>query len=214
MAKDEKAQNQNDKAVQKGQQAANETAETGKKMAGEAGETGKKVSEEATETGKKVSEEAAESGKKMMDESAETAKKASEAGQRGMQQMADLGRSQSDQFRNMLAMANNGYSDMARFSRGDMEALIQSSARLAKGFQEISMEMMQFSQESMRKSLKRANELMECRSVEDMLSLQQDFMKESVDDLLQESAKLLQLSSRMTNDAVQPIQQRAGRGDN
>jgi hypothetical protein len=44
------------------------------------------------------------------------------------------------------------------------------------------------------------------------VAVQRDFVKETVDVFLNESAKLLQLSSRVANDAVSPINERVGDG--
>ena len=54
-----------------------------------------------------------------------------------------------------------------------------------------------------------ASNLMECRTVEDMVGVQRDFVKETVDTLLAESARIFSMSSRVASDAVTPLGERA-----
>lgn len=112
-------------------------------------------------------------------------------------QAAEFSQRQQDQMRAMFG-ASNGLADGA-----NMDAVMQSSARLAKGMQDLSWEMMQYTQQSLRLSLKTANEMMTCRSVENMLEIQRDYMRESVDTFLEESAKMLEMSTSVASQAVE-----------
>ncbi len=119
------------------------------------------------------------------------------------------GRRQAEQMRSMMAATGaRVYGDMREVSRGDVDVLMQTSARLAKGMQDMSWEMMSFTQHSLQLGLKTANDLMTCRTVEDMMAVQSNFMRQSVDTLLQESARLLEMSGSMASEAVHPIQNR------
>jgi len=93
-------------------------------------------------------------------------------------------------------------------SHGDVDLLLQSGARLAKGMQDMGWEVMQYTQESLRMSLQAANQMMTCRTAEDWMQLQRNYLKDSVDTFLQESARLLQMSTHVTSDAVSPIADR------
>jgi len=143
------------------------------------------------------------------DAAAQIAATASEAGISGINQAADIGRRQSEQFRDMMGAGTRLYGDLGEVSRDDVDTLMQTSARLAKGVQDVSWEVMHYTQQSLQLSLRTCNDLMTCRTVEDMLSVQRNFMRQSVDSFLQESAKLLELSSGAASEAVQPIQGRA-----
>ncbi|MBY0430592.1 MAG: phasin family protein [Rhodospirillales bacterium] len=136
---------------------------------------------------------------------AEMAKGGVEMAKRGMQQAADVSRRQTDATLQMMGMSPAALTELSQASRDDMEAMVESSTRIARDFQEMGMEWMHITQESLRMSMKAANELMECRSMEDLVQTQRHLMKESMDVFLNESSRLLQLSSRLTTDAVNPF---------
>lgn len=121
-----------------------------------------------------------------------------EAVERSMEQAAEFGRRQSEQVRSLADASARMAGDMA--SRQDVNALVESSTRLAKGVQDMGWEMLQFSQNSLRLSLKTANDLMACRSVEDMMEIQREFMRESVDSFMQESARILDMSNSVASE--------------
>ena len=129
---------------------------------------------------------------------------------RGLRQAADMMRQRGQDMGKLFAVPGQAYQDLTEYSKADVEALVQSSTRLARGLQEMGWEVSQFTQESVRLGLQLTNELLECRSVEDLVARQRDFIKESVDIVLSRSARLLSLSSRVANDAVTPINQRIG----
>lgn len=161
---------------------------------------------------KEQGERAAETGAQAAEETVEATERAAENMQQGMRRAEDIGRQQAEQMRTVLSASTKAYQEVADYSKDDMEAMIQSGARLAKGFQEMSWEVMNFTQESLRASLRAANDLMECRSVEDFVAVQRNYLKESVDSFLSESAKLLQMTSAAADEAVNPINQRVEGG--
>jgi phasin family protein len=128
--------------------------------------------------------------------------------ERGMQQASELGRRGSEQMRSLVGASARAYRDITDFSRGDVDTLMQTSAKLARGIQDVSWEVMQFTQASMRMSMQCANEMLTCRSVEDVVEVQRNFLKDSVDTILQEGARLLEISGHVATDAVSPITER------
>lgn len=128
------------------------------------------------------------------------AMQASRMTERAMGQGAEFGRLQQNQMQALFG-ASRGLAES-----GNMDAVMQSRARFAKGMQDLSWEMMQFTQQSLRLSLKTANDMMSCRSVENMLEIQRDYLRESVDTFLEESAKMLEMGTNVATEAVEPIE--------
>lgn len=147
---------------------------------------------EAVDATRRDGEKAARAGARMASAAGESA--------------ADFGVSQAERMRGILGSSAQAYRDLT--SDGDMDAILQTSARLARGMQDVGWEVMQFSQNSLRMQIKAANDLMSCRSIEDMVQVQRDIMRESVDTFLQESARLLEISSNVASDAMGPLGQR------
>jgi hypothetical protein len=130
---------------------------------------------------------------------------------RGLRQAADMARQQNEKTQALLGQPTEIYREFAEHSQADLDAVMQTGTRVARGFQELSLEVSQFTQHSLRMGMRLANEMMECRSVEDVMAVQRDFMKESLDNFLNESARLLTLSSRLANDAVAPVTEKISR---
>lgn len=172
------------------EQAVENTAETmaeGSRQAAEIGRQTRRAGESAAESAIHTSGRMAE---------------------QGANQAAEIGRRQSEQVRALLGAGTRLYGDLNETSKEDVDTLMQSSARLAKGVQDMSWEVMYYTQQSLQLGLRTANDLMTCRTVDDLLDLQRNFVRESVDTFLQESAKLLEMSSGVATDAAAPIQQR------
>ncbi len=139
-----------------------------------------------------------------------TAEQTAGIADRELRQAAEMMRQGGQDVSKLLALPTLAYQDLAEHSQADFGALVQSSARLARGIQEMGWEASQLTQESVRLGMQLANDLLECRSVEDLVNRQRDFLKESVEVVLSGSARLLTLSSRVANDAASPINQRIG----
>ena len=135
------------------------------------------------------------------------------AGDTAQQQAAEATKHQGDQWRNVLDNSAQYYRDVAELSRDDVEAFFQSSARMARGMQEVVWEMINLTQENVSLGAKHANSLLQCRSIEDAFARQRDFLKETVNSLMSCGAKVLQMSTQVTNEAVAPINQRVADND-
>lgn len=129
--------------------------------------------------------------------------------EQGLEEATDLTQRQSEQVRSLLGAGTRLYNDMGEIAPADVESLIETGARLAKGAQDVSWEMVHYTQQSLQLGMRCANELMTCRTVEDMLKVQRNFARQSVDSLLQESVKLLELSTGTVQDVAPSLQQRA-----
>ncbi|MBC7952008.1 MAG: phasin family protein [Rhodospirillaceae bacterium] len=126
----------------------------------------------------------------------------------GMSQASDVSHRQTEQVRALMGSGTRLYADPGEVSRDDVDTVMQTSARLAKGVQSMSWEVMNYTQQSLQLSLQTANDLMTCRTIEDMLNIHRNFMRQSVNTFLQESARLLEMSSGVTDEVTAPIQQR------
>jgi hypothetical protein len=122
--------------------------------------------------------------------------------------VAEFGRRSTDQFQSVAGAGMRAYREITDDSKDDVDALMQSGAKLAKGVQDMSWEMMQYTQHSLQLSMRTANDLLGCRSMEDMMQVSREFMRESVDTFLQESARLLEMSSSVASEAVTPIKEK------
>lgn len=185
------------------------TIEAGTEMTQQAAEAGQQAAEQGARAMRETSEQTARMGRDMAEQAAQIGRQAAD---QAIRQSQDMAQQQAEQLRDLMSAQTRAYSEVAESSRDDVDAILQSGQRLAKGMQDMGWEWMQWTQQNFRRSLRVANTLMECRSVEDLVAIQRDFMRESVDTLMNESARLLQMSSQVASDAVNPIHQRVASG--
>lgn len=180
------------------QRAARSNEEAASRSMERSMEAGRQATEQATR-------QTAELGRQATEQTAQLA-------DRGLRQAADMARQQGEQARNLMLSSSEAYRDLTEYSRADFDAMLQSGTRLAQGLQEMGWQMSNLTQETLRLSMRLANELMGCRTVEDLVAAQRDFVKDSVDAFLAGSARMLSMSSKVASDAVTPINERVGDG--
>ncbi len=191
-----------DEAGRLSAEAGRQATEAGRQAATEAGRQATEVGRQAAEAGRQGIER---TRKAAVETSEATLQAGNRAAERGVQQAAELSRRGGEQMRSLVTASAQVYRDMTDFSKGDVDAMMQTSARLAKSVQDVSMEVMQYTQMSLRMGLQVANEMMTCRSVEDFMQVQRNFLQESVDSFLQESARLLEISSHAASETITPL---------
>jgi len=111
-----------------------------------------------------------------------------------------------------VAKANSafikGYEDIQGFGKGNVDALVLAGTVFAKGAEQISKQLMALTQSSMQSSVVTAKALMGCKTLRDVIDLQADFARSNFDTLVAEGAKLSEISLKVTNEAIAPIQAR------
>ena len=111
-----------------------------------------------------------------------------------------------------VAKANSafikGYENFQGFGKENVDAIVQASTIFAKGAEQISKQVMALTQSSMQSSVVTAKALMGCKTLRDVIDLQAGFARSNFDSLVAEGAKLSELSYKVTNAAIAPIQAR------
>jgi len=114
--------------------------------------------------------------------------------------------------REQVAKANTvflkGYEDAQGFGKGNVDAFVQASTIFANGAEQISKQVMALTQNSMQSSVVTAKALLGCKTLRDVIDLHADYTRSSFDALVAEGTKLSELSLKVTNDAIAPIQAR------
>lgn len=128
-----------------------------------------------------------------------------EAAAKGYEQALGLTR---EQFAKTNSAFLKGYEDAQGFGKENVDALVQASTIFAKGAEQISKQMMALTQNSMQSSVVTAKALLGCKTLRDVIDLQTDYARSSFDSLMAEGAKLSELSMKVTNEAIAPIQAR------
>lgn len=106
------------------------------------------------------------------------------------------------------AAAFNGYDEFAGLGKGNFDAFVQSNSVVAKGFETIGMEILAFAQRSVEDNMAQARALIGVRDLQEFVDLQNEFAKQRLEETLAETAKLTELSAKVANAAIEPLQKR------
>ncbi|HYD31679.1 MAG TPA: phasin family protein [Azospirillaceae bacterium] len=101
-----------------------------------------------------------------------------------------------------------GYDDIASFSKQNVDAVVQSSTIVAKGAEEAGKAVAAYAQVSLEKGVATGKALMGAKTLKDVIDLQTSFAKQSFDAFMAESTRLSELSVKVTNEALAPINAR------
>lgn len=114
----------------------------------------------------------------------------------------------TEQVENAAAVLFKGYDDIAALSQGNLEAVVKANTLLAKGAEAISKELMGYAQSSFEQAALAARALFGAKTLQDLIALNNDFAKTSVDNFLANSAKLSDMTVRVANEAIEPLSAR------
>lgn len=106
------------------------------------------------------------------------------------------------------AAAVNGYDDLAVLGKSNFDAFVQSNSVVARGFEAIGMEVLACAQRSVEENMAQARALIGARDLREFVELQNDFAKRRVERVLAETAKFTELSTKVANEAMEPLQKR------
>ena len=100
------------------------------------------------------------------------------------------------------------YGETAQLTAEDMQAIATCSSIAAGGMGEMRHAWMDWLSRSLRVGARASEQLLRCTTIEQLADIQRNFLKESLDSLLEGSAQMLRISSRITEDAARPIEDR------
>ncbi len=108
----------------------------------------------------------------------------------------------TDQFTRTLGFAEPQSQELARKSSQNLEAVTQATSVLAQGAQEISRDWLGFAQEGLKRNMEGLNALTRCRSVQDVVAVQSDLVRDNFQQVIDNSRRLSEVSVRVAQDAT------------
>jgi phasin family protein len=173
------------------------TAESARNTAAEATRKARAIAEEAA----KASEQAARAGVDIAREGASTMRdnvlSSLETAVHGFQRM-------TDQFTQVLGGPEG--EELARRSSQNIEAVSQASTMLARGFHEASQVWFGLARDQMAKNMDALNRLVQCRSIQDAMAIQSELVRDNLQQTIDTSRRIAELSTRLANEAARTIQ--------
>lgn len=115
----------------------------------------------------------------------------------------------SEQLEKATQSLMQAYEEVNAFARASVDANLKSVTAAAKGWDESSRSAGSLVQENISRLLNAGKTVTEAKSVRDVVTLQQELMKDCVDLWMAGAAKLSEISARTAKDVVEPVAQHA-----
>ncbi|WP_048708907.1 phasin family protein [Microvirga massiliensis] len=154
-----------------------------------------------TDTRKGVSEaanEAKDAGQQAIDSAAGSAQEAAIVGLDGARRM-------TEQFTRVLGLSGRESEAVARQASENLGALTETGTILARGFQDVSREWLTLSQHGLQKNIDGLTQLARCRSLQDLVAVQSELMRNNWHYMIDVSRQLAEHSIEIANEAAQTI---------
>ncbi len=150
-------------------------------------------------------EAAVNAGRKNM----ETAMQAGgEAVAKGYEQAVGMSARQFEAAFKAGADAFGGYEDFVGFGKGNIDAVMQSSALFTKGLQDINAAWFGLAQTSMDESVAATRAMLGAKNIGDVVKMRMDFAKSNYEKVVGETRKISELSMKVAEEATSPITDR------
>lgn len=172
-------------------------------------ETTQDAVQEGTRRIKDITNETAAAGQHAVSATAEAARVGAETLQHTVQAGWDvtskLAQRSTDQFMQVFGLSGQQSQELAHQSSQNIQAIANTSAILARGFQDIVREWLSFTQSRLDENLDRLNALKTCQSIPDLVALQSDLIRENLEELIDKGQQIMERSTKVTHEAVRTI---------
>ena len=169
------------------------------RAADEAARTARTVTDEAA----RVGEQSARAGAGIARRSTETARDTFQA---GLNTATETFQRLSDQFTKVLGFNGPQSEELTRRASQNLQAVSQASNVLARGAQEATREVLNLVQDRLQKNVEAVNRLAGTRSVQDFVAVQSDLVRDGLQQVIDTSKRIAELSVRVAEEAARAIQ--------
>ena len=176
-----------------------------------------KTNQAAPDAIRQMSEKTADQTRRMGETAIEAGQEVARAGANLLQQNAEtlqstlrfgldmatavMGRS-TDHVSRAFGLSGGEVQQSTERAARNAATILHSSTALAKGMKGMSQEYFAFLRHQIENSMERMNELWRCRTPQDVAAVQSDFMRESVENAMESSQRIADMSLKVTNDTT------------
>jgi hypothetical protein len=170
----------------------------------------RRVSERTAEQTKRIGETAAEASQEMARASADLLRQNAETVQSALRFGLDMttavmGRS-TDQLSRVLGLSDEAQRAAERSARSTA-SIVHSTTAIAKGMSGMSQEYFAFVRHQIESSMDSMNELWRCRTPQDVVAVQSDFVRETVSSAVESGRRMADMSLKAADDTAKQMAQ-------
>ena len=159
----------------------------------------------ASEQTKRIEETSVKAGEQIAQASANFLQQSAELFQQSWNFGADMttgmfNRS-SEQFRRAIGLSGDEVEAATNRSARNVEAILYSATAVSKGMNDASREYVDFVRGQLVQNMDRMSELWRCRTPQDLVAVQSDFMREAVRELFERHRRIADMSVRLADEA-------------
>ena len=193
-----------------------ETVKSGFDTAAQVTERSTQRLNKALDVSEQQADDAAEAGQRVARAGAEIARRGSETTQDAVKSGLDMAAKATERsvnkFADVFGLSGEKAEETSRQSSRTIGALAESSTVLAQGFQTISREWMTFAQDRAQKNAEGIGALMGARTLQDVLTIQSNLMRDNLEHALAGGRRFAELSAQVTGDAGRKVTEEAEQG--
>jgi hypothetical protein len=164
-----------------------------------------KRAREQVETAHRVTEDVADTLRAGVEGAQTLVRTMQEAVQNSFGAVSDMARRSIDQSVQLFNSPGGDASDLAGQATENLRAVAQSSTALARGAQEVSREVFELSQKRLQTNLDGLNQIARCRSWADLMAAQSALMRGNLEQTLNNSRRLAELTIQMADEATRTV---------
>jgi hemerythrin-like domain-containing protein len=116
--------------------------------------------------------------------------------------LSEMTRRSTEYAGRLFGLPSGNAEDLTGQTSENLRALTQSGTALARGFQDVSREMLEMSQKRLQRNLEGFNQIARCRSVTDLAAAQSSLLRDNLDQTLDNSRRLAELTIQMADEAT------------
>jgi phasin family protein len=112
------------------------------------------------------------------------------------------------ELQNGSAQLFKAYDELSELGQGNFAAVVAANQALAKGAEEISKEIFGIAQASFENAASAAKAFLGAKTLQDVIELNNSVAKSSLESFLANSAKLSEMTFKVTSEAAEPLKAR------
>ncbi len=167
--------------------------------------TAKKAESVATETVEAAINAGKEAAKTIENTIDTAVKNGAKAASESLEKAVAASKEQADAAAKASADVFKGYEDVIAYNRRNVEALMEVSTIWLKGVQDINKEASALANASFEQGVSATQQILDCKTVEEVIALQSDLAKANYDKAVAESRKISEMSIKLAEKTAAPI---------